>query len=89
MDPRIGADELLISDEFHQAIGRALDALNLDYRLVFVLKVFHNMSYEEISRITGRATGKLKTDLHRARQEVRRRLRSYLKVPGVKSRGEP
>jgi len=88
-DPRTGADQLLISGEFHHAIGSALDALSLDHRLVFVLKVFHSMSYEEISRITGCSTGKLKTDLHRARLEVRRRLRPYLRDSGVKSRSEP
>jgi RNA polymerase sigma-70 factor, ECF subfamily len=83
-DQRIGADELLISSEFQQAIRRALDAVSLDYRLVFVLKAFHSMSYQEISRITGCSIGKLKTDLRRARQEIRRRLRPYLDS-GVKS----
>jgi RNA polymerase sigma-70 factor, ECF subfamily len=88
-DQRIGADQLLISSEFQQAIRRALDALSLDHRLVFILKAFHSMSYQEISRITGCSIGKLKTDLRRARQEVRRRLRPYLRDSGVKARGEP
>jgi RNA polymerase sigma-70 factor (ECF subfamily) len=88
-DQRIAADQLLISSEFRRAIGRALDALSLDHRLVFVLKAFHSMSYQEISRITGCSIGKLKTDLRRARQEIRRRLRPYLRDSGVKSRGEP
>jgi RNA polymerase sigma-70 factor, ECF subfamily len=88
-DQRLGADQLLISNEFQQAIGRALDALSLDHRLVFVLKAFHSMSYQEISRITGCSVGKLKTDLRRARQEIRRRLGPYLQDSGVKSRGEP
>jgi RNA polymerase sigma-70 factor (ECF subfamily) len=88
-DQRLGADQLLISSEFQQAIGRALDSLSLDHRLVFVLKAFHNMSYQEISRITGCSIGKLKTDLRRARLDIRRRLRPYLRDSGVKSRGEP
>ena len=51
-----------------------------DKRIVFSLKILHEMSYEEISRITGHSIGKLKTDLHRARQTVRRRIAPYLKT---------
>jgi RNA polymerase sigma-70 factor (ECF subfamily) len=45
---------------------------------VFSLKIFHEKSYEEISAITGHSIGKLKTDLHRARAEMRKRLEPYL-----------
>jgi RNA polymerase sigma-70 factor (ECF subfamily) len=46
--------------------------------LVFSLKVFQQRSYEEIAEITGFSIPKLKTDLHRARTEMRRRIRPYL-----------
>ena len=57
---------------------RVLGALKEDQRVVFVLKLLYDMSYEQIGRITGSSIGKLKTDLHRARLEMRRRLRPYL-----------
>ncbi|MBX3277438.1 MAG: sigma-70 family RNA polymerase sigma factor [Acidobacteria bacterium] len=64
--------------ELNEAISRALATLDDDKRTVFSLKIFHEKSYEEISEITGYSIGKLKTDLHRARAEMRRRIAPYL-----------
>ena len=70
----------LLSKELNELIRRALAALDEDKRLVFTLKVFHQCSYEEIAEITGFSIAKLKTDLHRARTEMRRRIRPYAGV---------
>jgi len=64
--------------ELNQTIQKALLALDEDKRIVFTLKIFHEKSYEEISSITGHSIGKLKTDLHRARAEMRKRIAPYL-----------
>ena len=84
-DTRTGPDEQIIAGELNRAIQRALAALHEDHRIAFVLKVLHKMSYAEISGVTGSSVGKLKTDLYRARSEMRARLTSYL---GRKSSGE-
>jgi RNA polymerase sigma-70 factor (ECF subfamily) len=68
----------LLNKEFNQVIQTALAALDEDKRTVFTLKVFQQRSYEEIADITGFSIPKLKTDLHRARREMRRRIRPYL-----------
>jgi RNA polymerase sigma-70 factor (ECF subfamily) len=68
----------LLNKEFNEVIKRALASLDEDKRMVFTLKVFHQRSYEEIADITGFSIPKLKTDLHRARREMRRRIRPYL-----------
>jgi RNA polymerase sigma-70 factor (ECF subfamily) len=70
----------LLSKELNELIRRALEALDDDKRLVFTLKVFHQCSYEEIAEITGFSLAKLKTDLHRARAEMRRRIQPYAGV---------
>jgi len=75
-------DERLITGELQGAIQQALASLGEDYRLVFVLKVLKEKSYEEISKITGSSVGKLKTDLHRARIEMKRKLQPYLGAAG-------
>lgn len=64
--------------ELKDAIERALGQLDIDKRTVFSLKILHEKSYEEISLITGHSIGKLKTDLHRARAEMRRQIGPYL-----------
>jgi RNA polymerase sigma-70 factor (ECF subfamily) len=72
--------ERLLSKELNELIRLALNALDEDKRVVFTLKVFHQCSYEEIAGITGFSLAKLKTDLHRARAEMRRRIKPYAGV---------
>jgi RNA polymerase sigma-70 factor (ECF subfamily) len=70
----------LLSKELNALIRRSLAALDEDKRLVFTLKVLHQCSYEEIAAITGFSLAKLKTDLHRARAEMRKRISPYAGV---------
>ena len=70
----------LLDKELNAVVRRALGALDEDKRVVFTLKVFQQRSYEEIAEITGFSLPKVKTDLHRARAEMRRRIRPYMGV---------
>jgi len=72
--------EGVLNKELNDLIRRSLAALDEDKRMVFTLKVLHQCSYEEIAEITGFSIAKLKTDLHRARAEMRRRIGSYAGV---------
>ena len=73
-------DDGLQSKEQNEVIRHSLAALDEDKRLVYTLKVFHQCSYEEIAGITGFSLAKLKTDLHRARAEMRKRISPYAGV---------
>ena len=79
-DGKLPPDDSLINKELNNVIRDALSRLDDDKRLVFALKVFQQQSYEEIAAITGFSIAKLKTDLHRARLEMRRLVRPYLEV---------
>lgn len=68
----------LLDKELSGVIQTALMKLDEDKRTVFTLKVLQQRSYEEIAEITGFSVGKLKTDLHRARAEMRKRIGPYL-----------
>lgn len=70
----------VLSKELNDVIRRSLAELDEDKRLVFTLKVLHQCSYDEIAEITGFSLAKLKTDLHRARVEMRRRVGAYAGV---------
>jgi len=70
----------LLSGELNRFIGAALARLDADKRLIFTLREMQNLSYKEISEITGSSVPKLKTDLHRAKNEMRTLLRPYLEV---------
>jgi RNA polymerase sigma-70 factor (ECF subfamily) len=73
-------DKELLGKELNDVIRAALARLDADKRLVFTLKELQHLSYREISEITGSAIPKLKTDLHRAKIEMRRILRPYLEA---------
>jgi RNA polymerase sigma-70 factor, ECF subfamily len=79
-DKELLPDGRLLGKELNRVIHDALSLLDEDRREVFTLKVFHQRSYEEIAEITGFSIPKLKTDLHRARAEMRRRIQPYLGV---------
>jgi RNA polymerase sigma-70 factor (ECF subfamily) len=79
-DTELMPDDSLINKELNRVIRDALARLDEDKRLVFSLKIFQQQSYEEIASITGFSIPKLKTDLHRARAEMRRLIRPYLEV---------
>lgn len=79
-DGKLPPDRELLDKELSGVIRDALGALDEDKRVVFTLKIFQQRSYEEIAEITGSSIPKLKTDLHRARAEMRRRIRPYLGV---------
>lgn len=71
-------DRQVLTRELREAIRQGLLALDVDKRVAFTLKVLEEKSYEEIAAITGSAVGKLKTDVHRARQQLRAVLRGYV-----------
>ena len=79
-DDKLLPDGQLLNRELNGVIHEALEKLDEDKRVVFALKVFQQHSYEEISEITGFSVPKLKTDLHRARREMRRRISPYVRV---------
>lgn len=78
--PLISPDKQLLNEELNQVIQKALLQLDEDRRVVFVLKIFQQLSYQEISEITGLSLPKLKTDLHRAKVDVRRLIHPYLEA---------
>ena len=70
----------LLNVELQDVIRDALGKLAEDKRLVFILKIIQHKSYEEIAEITDSSIPKLKTDLHRAKAEMRRLIRPYLET---------
>jgi RNA polymerase sigma-70 factor (ECF subfamily) len=67
-------DRQFLNKELNRQIQSALEKLDADKRLIFTLKELQHLSYNEISEITGYSIPKLKSDLHRAKAEMRERL---------------
>lgn len=79
-DAQLTPETRMLNTELKAVIHDALAALDEDKRGVFILKVLQQMSYEEIAEVTGFSIPKLKTDLHRAKAQMRRLIRPYLEV---------
>jgi RNA polymerase sigma-70 factor (ECF subfamily) len=79
-DARKNPDESFQARELENVVQDVIDDLPEKYREVFVLAAIQHLSYQEIADIVGRSLPSVKTDIHRARLEVRRKVKDYLKV---------
>ena len=68
------ADDLLARADAAEALEAAVRALPDHQRVPLVLFHFEDASYEEIARALGVSLGKIKTDIHRGREALRRML---------------
>jgi RNA polymerase sigma-70 factor, ECF subfamily len=71
IDPRSDhAPRAVERRELAEVLGEAMARLRPDYREAVVLRYQEDLSYEEISAITGLPLGTVKSNLHRARAEM-------------------
>jgi len=80
VDGRKNPDEEYQTQELEGVITDVIADLPEKYREVFVLSALQHLSYEQIANIVGRSISSVKTDIHRARLEVRDSVKKYLKV---------
>lgn len=71
-------ERLFLDKELDTLVREAVDALSPEYRDVFVLSVWENMSYEEVAQVSGLTVPAVKTRLHRARLKIKLRLDPYI-----------
>jgi RNA polymerase sigma-70 factor, ECF subfamily len=72
-------DEMAEGLETERFVQDAIGALDEEHRVILVLRDIQNMSYEEISEITGLPAGTVKSRLHRARMSLKERLAPHLR----------
>lgn len=71
--------EVLIRNETHRYVLRAIDSLPDEYRTVIILCDLQQMSYLQIAQSTGLTLEAVKTRIHRGRLMLRRKLDAYLR----------
>ena len=81
--PNPSADEdperQALYQELSRIVDRTLQTMSPKYRDVFILAVFHKMSYDDIAKIVDRSLLSVKTDIYRARLTVKDALSQYRK----------
>lgn len=73
----LAADEYFDGDELHLHLQEAVAKLPEKQRLVFTMRYFDEMKYEEISDILGTSVGGLKASYHHAVKKVTEYLTSF------------
>ena len=71
------ADEVVADGQRAQLVQDAISSLQEDHRAVVVLRDMEDLSYEEISDITGLPLGTVKSRIHRARSALAKRLSRF------------
>lgn len=69
---QLEADDYFDGDELQQELQKAIAALPEKQRLVFNMRYFDEMKYEEISDILGTSIGALKASYHHAVKKISR-----------------
>jgi RNA polymerase sigma-70 factor (ECF subfamily) len=59
-------------------VDAAMQRLSPEHRQVLVLREFEQMSYDEIAEVLGVPRGTVESRLHRARSEMKEKLKAYL-----------
>lgn len=67
---RIASEEYVDTEELHHRLREAVRALPDKQRLVFNMKYFEDMKYEQISHVLGTSVGALKASYHLAVKKI-------------------
>jgi len=78
LEHKIDASPFISGDEVQRALHKALLHLPEKQRLVFNMKYFDDMSYEQIGDITGTSVGALKASYHLAVKKIEEILKGKL-----------
>jgi len=77
-DESFSPRKVLLNKELAEKIKLAVSSLSEILRATFVLREFEDLSYAELAKIFGCSRGTIKSRIFRAREELRRKLSSYL-----------
>jgi RNA polymerase sigma-70 factor (ECF subfamily) len=78
-NPGMGIEEKELSGKIETAIQH----LPLKLRSVFLLRIFEDLSYEEIARVLNISKGTVMSRLHRAREKLHIMLREYIEDKNI------
>ncbi len=76
--PELGPFEKLLDKESSKKLYKAIQALPIEFRTVFVMRQFEQMSYEDIASFLKIPPGTVDSRLHRARKMLMEALKDIL-----------
>ncbi len=85
VDQALSAEGQLLKREADQLLAQALGALGEDRRTALLLRIDHELDYQEIGAIMGWPLSTVKNEIHRARLSLRQALGGYVEVESGRS----
>ncbi len=79
-DPAAPPDELLEQRELRAVVQAKLAELTPEHRAILVLRDIQGLSYDEIATTLDLEGGTVRSRIHRARMELKEKIRSYLEA---------
>ena len=76
-------EQRMIDREEREALSRAFQALDPDYRQVLTLRIVNGCSYQEIGEILNLPEGTVKSRLSRARDQLRKKMNASGNISGT------
>lgn len=80
LEQRIDDDTYFNGDKLQRELHKAIQRLPEKQRIVFSLRYFDEMKYEDIAEITGTSTGALKASYHHAYTKVKDDLQKLIEI---------
>lgn len=77
-DPAAGPEKLLLNSDRQRAVRKAVASLAPEHRTVVMLHHLEGLDVAEIAKMLGSPVGTIKSRLSRARDELRRKLVTYV-----------
>ena len=74
LEKRIDEDPHFNGDEIQRELHKAIQRLPEKQRIIFSLRYFNEMKYEDISEVTGTSVGALKASYHHAYNRIKKEL---------------
>lgn len=75
MENKIDDDPFFCGDEIQRKLSKAVQKLPEKQRLVFLLRYFEEMSYEDMSEVLGTSVGALKASFHIACEKIKKEIK--------------
>lgn len=80
LNSKLDSSSLVTGDEIEKKLQKALLKLPDKQRLVFNMKYFEDLSYEQMSEVTGTSVGALKASYHHATKKIEEFLTHDIKL---------
>ena len=77
IDPLPTPEASILGREAEAALGGALATLSEERRAALVLRLDHDLGYDDIAQVMGWPLAKVKNEIHRARLQLRAKLAEY------------